>query len=202
MKTQKGLLVSTEPFAAIVRRWVDNRQRMDEEVSRDDLASELGISTREIWELMNNRTQRMEFAKADKIVTMTIGPMAWWTNEDLNEIYLEADLEKLDLTAPLNTPEVLRETAEKVVAIYEENGSVIRYAARKVRVSDKLFASMLDRSLEELGNDPRVERTDEPWLCPKGHDKNVVGIYSNYACRECTRLKLKAKRLAKKEVAA
>lgn len=37
--------------------------------------------------------------------------------------------------------------------------------------------------------DSRGSERDEPWLCLRGHDKNVCGITRNRGCKECDRLR-------------
>lgn len=65
------------------------------------LADMCGLPQRRIWGILNGQ-ETIAFDVADKIVTRLVGPMLWWEDEELNEIYMSVDLRKLDFAYPVS----------------------------------------------------------------------------------------------------
>lgn len=95
--------VDAAPFKAILERRIEELERDplcgD---SSNQLAFELGVGTRTLYRFLNE-VQEMRFDTADRIVTRILGPMAWYTDEALHEIYMSTNLTAVDERFPILT---------------------------------------------------------------------------------------------------
>lgn len=94
--------VDAAPFVAILEHRYEQLQEMGVEAPRDTLIHETGISERNLYRLMYGGQKEMSFDNADRVVTRILGPMAWYSDPELNEIYVNVDLAAIDRAFPVS----------------------------------------------------------------------------------------------------
>lgn len=103
-------MVPAEPFARIIKRRIEVLKKLDTVDPVQDVSRETGVVEQIVYKLRRGNQKRISFNNADKIVTKLIGPMSWHTDPELNEIYLNTDLDKDDEeSAPEKPPAPERE---------------------------------------------------------------------------------------------
>lgn len=150
------------------------------------LAQACGLPERRIWGILNGQ-KSIAFHVADRIVTNLVGPMLWWEDEELNEIYMSVDLAYLDLTDPL-TGAGSAEANRKFIVAFDENGSV-KQAAAALGLDLASFTRRTKNALALAGRDwdeeLRLKMKSRHQFCPKGHDTFETGRYKDGTCKVC-----------------
>lgn len=108
MQKARKITVPAAPFRVILAQRLEtitrNAEENDAPVSL--LAAETGLNIRFIHKVLSQGQENISFDNADRIVTHILGPMAWYTHEDLNAIYEAVDLGAVDRAFPVATVEV------------------------------------------------------------------------------------------------
>lgn len=184
-----NVLVPVGPIREVLLEWMERN-----EVNQQALAEQLGITERVFTRIegQNNIT----FELADLLITKTVGPMQWMTDERLHEVYMNADLHRLDLIDPLDTPTAKAWADEQILDAWEQS-KTRGEAGKRLGMSTASFSRLLDPALQRAGR-PRTKATEvveikPPYrrfrkpICPQGHDKRIVGITKSLNCLACHR---------------
>lgn len=89
----RGSSVPVAPFAKIVAARVL-------ELGAVRTAQAAGVDDGTILNILHRKKEHIHFDVADKIVTRLIGPMGWYEDEELQKVYLDADLRSVDWADP------------------------------------------------------------------------------------------------------
>jgi hypothetical protein len=159
-------------------------QLVDSNSGRDitqEISDMTGVSSRVVMRILSGGQDFVEFDTADKLITRTVGPMAWFEDDDLREAYLSADLRRLDGTAPVS--DVIGERiADEIREAYGRLGTYPA-VAKSLGYARSTVAKVLG---PKHPSGPRVMLTP---VCPKGHDKRILGTTARGACAECKRIR-------------
>lgn len=148
---------------------------------QQSVAAETGLTERQVYRVLHE-SETMEFATADKIVTHTVGPMAWHEDDELREIYESVDLAREDLVNPLDTPAAREQADERILEVWDKYQSR-RHAGAELGLSPASYSRILDPALKRAG---RPLTKTKPGYCKKGlHDMTVVGKAWDGGCRAC-----------------
>lgn len=93
--------VPAAPFVRILEKRFDELVRAEAVAPRETLLAETGIAERVMRRALTGEQDRISFDNADRIVTRLLGPMAWYTDPVLNEIYESVDMAAVDRRAPI-----------------------------------------------------------------------------------------------------
>ena len=93
--------VPAAPFVEILAGRLAQLEWAEVDAPKDSLAEEAGVHRRLIYLLLRGKQEHLGFDNADRIVTNLVGPMAWWEDETLSEIYMSVDLEAVDKRWPV-----------------------------------------------------------------------------------------------------
>ena len=166
------------PFRRLVEEEMELLQDADVRNHTEEIAFRAKLPIRTIHRLLDDRTKSIEFDTADALITNLFGPMKWYTDDELNELYESASLADLDWVDPL-TDKIRAEQDEILEAAYKKHGAV-NPAAREVGVTTHTLS-------KRLGLEARLPKTFRNPICLRGHDKRVTGVYSGGACAVCRR---------------
>lgn len=97
----KSFTVPSAPFVPILLKRKEELEQSESPGPLAELQREIGISERLLRRILNAGQEQISFDTADRIVTYLVGPMAWWTDETLNEIYMSVDLAAMDSKSPV-----------------------------------------------------------------------------------------------------
>lgn len=145
------------------------------------VADELGIDYRALYRIAIE-AERIEFSTADKIVTKTVGPMAWMENEELHEIYMGVDLALADLLEPIDAPTPKAEAERRLFEAWDKHTST-KEAAESLGLPAATFLTHVRPILERKG---LVVRKGTPKThCRYGHEIAIYGRTKSGCCRGC-----------------
>jgi hypothetical protein len=116
---QAAHTVPAAPFQKILHQaWEEEKKKGEHRVEEQNgvfvdvgikqfLADRLGVHERRITYYLNNKY--IQFDVADNIVSKMLGPDAWYSDPELNDIYTNFDLERLDWAYPVSEEVLERE---------------------------------------------------------------------------------------------
>lgn len=114
--------VPLAPFRRLMLEWLE--QQDGDESRIEQLATLVDIDRRQVYRLLHEDGKEcIEFDVADAIVTRVVGPMAWYTNDDLAEIYQSVNLNALDWRYP-TCSKVVGQLKQKARRALESRGTV------------------------------------------------------------------------------
>ena len=157
---KKSTSVPTAPFAELL----EERVRI---TGVTETARFVGLDEKLVRNIINGAVKNIHFSSADKIVTRLYGPMRWYEDPVLEEIYLGADLRSLDWVQPVSET-VRQEIKETAIQAYKEEGKILK-AARKCGVAVTTFERYIPRIVvrkmmkEANGGKAPYENPNSPW---------------------------------------
>ena len=189
-----NVLVPVGPIREVVLEWMEKN-----EVNQLALAEQLGITER-VFSRIAEQTN-VTFEMADLLITKTVGPMQWMTDERLHEIYMNADLHRLDLIDPLDN-EAAKSWADGQILWAWENSQTRGEAGKKLRMSTASFSRLLDPVLQRAGRGRNKARSGKKprTHCIKGHEIAVVGRMKDGSCMACRQEYNERRRKGKREL--
>lgn len=98
----KNCTVPAEPFRAMLAKRLEQLEAAEVEAPVLTLEGETGVGERIARRVLDENTQNVAFDTADRIVTRLEGPMAWYTDPELREIYMAVDLSAVDRRYPIS----------------------------------------------------------------------------------------------------
>ena len=108
MKTvqERRSCVPAGPIARVIREWELKQDFIAGNVKDGRiaplhwLASEIPTDVERVRKIRNEQQDWVSFDRADKIVVICVGALAWWIDPELRGIYEGVNLEWLDRTKP------------------------------------------------------------------------------------------------------
>ena len=174
-----NVLVPAAPFARIIEERLEQNILADVDDPVSTIASQVGVTARVIYSIKSGQ-KSLEFDTADRIVTYLVGPMAWHEDDELHQIYMGADLNRLDWAAP-PSEEVRAHQVRQAQELLDELMSM-KDTAERLKIPIRTLRGALP---------PRPQGSYLRPICPKGHDKRIVGVTNCNSCAQCKRDKAK-----------
>lgn len=143
-----GLLVPAEPIRKVLQTWMDQTG-----FTVWQAATRTGLSEKTMFRLLEGKQEKVSMAAADLLITKTVGPWHWWGNEELQGIYSQANLSKLDIVLPLENEGAKEHARKRLIHAYETCPSKTA-AARSLGMDLCTFSRRLDQALVEVGREP------------------------------------------------
>lgn len=149
-----NVLVPVGPIREVVLEWI-----AQSEINQLALSEKLGVSERIFHRL--NEQKNITFTVADLLITKTVGPLQWMEDPRLHEIYMAANLKKLDIVVPLENKKAQAHARKSLIQAHEEYDGNKTHAARSLGMDVQLFTRRLDQALIEEGREPATQRVPQ-----------------------------------------
>lgn len=173
-------LVPVGPFRRILESRIVEACQIEDKTPRQVVADRAGLNVRSVYRILSPETNGIEFDNADRIVTHLVGPMGWWDGGELEEIYLAADLKRIDWARPTSKKVAGKFRKEAMKALLE-HGSVSE-ASRVLGVGKQAMTEILGPDGVHAARKRYVRVSTH---CRRGHDISVYGRDSGGYCRAC-----------------